>query len=85
MIIIQIKQIASVVSQMVTELFINGRKLSIYLVFVTQSYLAVPKIVRLISTHHFIRKIRNECELQSITFNDSSDIDYYDLNPIDLN
>ena len=60
MIIIQIKQIASVVSQMVTELFINGRKLSIYLVFVTQSYLAVPKIVRLISTYHFIRKIRND-------------------------
>ena len=27
----------------VTELFIRGRKLDIYLVFITQSYFAVPK------------------------------------------
>ena len=29
----------------VTELFIRGRKLNIYLVFITQSYFAVPKIL----------------------------------------
>ena len=31
----------------VTELFIRGRKLSISLVFITQSYFAVPKNIRL--------------------------------------
>ena len=30
-----------------TELFIRGRKLNISLVFITQSYFAVPKTVRL--------------------------------------
>ena len=29
----------------VSELFIRGRKLSIFLVFITKSYFAVPKIV----------------------------------------
>ena len=29
----------------VTELFIRGRKLNISLVFITQSYFAVPKIL----------------------------------------
>ena len=32
----------------VTELFIRGRKLNISLIFITQSYFAVPKIIRLI-------------------------------------
>ena len=40
----------------VTELFIRGTKLNISLVFITQSYLAVPKDIRLTSTHHFIMK-----------------------------
>ena len=31
----------------VTELFIKGRKLNISIVFITQSYLTVPKDVRL--------------------------------------
>ena len=35
----------------VTELFFRGRKLNIYLVFITQSYFAVPKNIRLNSTH----------------------------------
>ena len=34
----------------VTELFIRGRKLNISLVFITQSYFAAPKTVRLNST-----------------------------------
>ena len=41
----------------VTELFIRGRKLNISLVFITQSYFAVPKNIRLNSTHYFIMKI----------------------------
>ena len=35
----------------VTELFIRCRKLNISLVFITQSYFAVPKNIRLNSTH----------------------------------
>ena len=33
--------------QIATELFIRGRKLNISLVFMTQSYFVVPKIIRL--------------------------------------
>ena len=36
----------------VTELFIRGRKLNISLFFITQSYFAVPKNIRLNSTHY---------------------------------
>ena len=43
-----------------TELFIRGRKLKIYLVFITKSYFAVPKNIRLNSTNHFIMKIPNK-------------------------
>ena len=59
----------------VTELFIRGRKLNISLVFITQSYFAVPKNIRLNSTHYFLMKIPNKRELQQIAFNHSSDID----------
>ena len=37
-------------NSIVTELFIRGRKLNISLVFITQSYLKVPKDVRLNTT-----------------------------------
>ena len=57
------------------DLFIGRRKLNISLVFS-----AVPKNIRLNSTHYFVRKIPNEKELQQITFNYSSDIDFQDLN-----
>ena len=46
----------------VTELFIRGRKLNISLVFITESYFAVPKNIRLNSTHYFIMKIPNKQE-----------------------
>ena len=58
----------------VTELFIRGRKLSISLVFTTQSYFAVSKNVRLNSTFYFIIKVPNKQELQQVAFNHSSDI-----------
>ena len=35
----------------VTELFFRGRKLNISLVFITQSYFAVPRNIRLNSVH----------------------------------
>ena len=60
----------------VTEVFIRGRKLNIFIVFITQSYFKVPKDVRLNSTHFFIMKIPNKRELQQIALNHSSDIDF---------
>ena len=47
----------------VTELFIRGRKLNIFLVFITHSYFKVPKDVRLNTTQFFITKIPNRREL----------------------
>ena len=64
----------------VMELFIRGRKLNIYLVFITYYYyFAVPKNIRLNSTHYFFMKIRNKRELQQIAFNHSSVIYFKDL------
>ena len=60
----------------VTELLIRSRKLKISLVFITQSYFAVPKSIRLNFTDHFIMKIKNKRELQQIAFNQSSSIDF---------
>ena len=64
------------INTIVTELFIRGRKLNISIVFITHSYFKVPKDVRLNSTHFFIMKIPNKIELQRITLNHSSDIDF---------
>ena len=50
----------------VTKLFIRGRKLNISLAFITQSYLDVPKNVRLHSTHYFIMQIPNKRELNKM-------------------
>ena len=60
----------------VTELFIKGRKLNISLIFIIQSYFAVPKNIRLYSVHCFIMKIPNKQEPQQIAFNHSSDINF---------
>ena len=42
----------------------------------------MPKDVRLNSTHFFIMKILNKRELQQITLNHSSDIDFKDFKNI---
>ena len=55
---------------------IRGRKLSISIVFITQSYFKVPKNVRLNFTHFFIMKIPNKRKLQQIALNHISDIDF---------
>ena len=47
-------------STLATELFIRGRKLNISLVFITQYYFAVPKSIRLNSTHYIVMKIQNK-------------------------
>ena len=66
----------------VTELFIRGRKLNIFVVFITQSYSKVPKDFRLNTTHFFIMKIPNKRELKQIALNHSSDIDSKDFKKI---
>ena len=63
----------------ITELFIRGRKPNIFLVFITQTYVGVPKNIRLKSTHYFVMKIANKRELQQIAFNYWSDVDFHDF------
>ena len=63
----------------IKELFIRCRKRNISLVFITQSYFAVPKEVRLNSTHYLLMKIHNKRELRNIAINHSADIDYKDF------
>ena len=41
-------------NQIVTKLFIRGRKLNILVVFITQSYFAVPKDFRQRCTHFLL-------------------------------
>ena len=68
--------IADMLNPTITELFIKVRKLNISLIFITQSYFAVPQNIRLNSTHYFIMKIPKKWELWQIAFNHSSDIDF---------
>ena len=63
----------------VTELFIRARKLNICLIFITQSYFAVPKDIRLNSTHYFMMKIPNKRELKQRASHNLSDIDFKDI------
>ena len=66
-------------NSIITELFIRGRKLNIYLVFITQSNFKVPKDVRLKTSHFFIAKTPNKKKLQQIAINHSSDINTKDF------
>ena len=63
----------------VTELFIEGRKLNISHVFIIQSYFAVPKNIRINSIHHFVIKIPNKRELLQLHLIIWSDIDFQDF------
>ena len=56
-----------------TVLLIRGRKLNSSLVFITQSYFAVPKNIRLNSTHYFIMKVPNKQEFLVIDATLASD------------
>ena len=53
--------------------------MNISLVFIIQSYLLVPKEVRLNSTHYLIMKNHNKRELQQIAINYSANTDYKDF------
>ena len=65
------------INPIVAERFIRGRKLNISLAFITQFYLAVPKNIRLKSTHYFVMKIPNKRELEQIAFNVDIDFQYF--------
>ena len=54
-----------------TELFIRGKKLNIFIILITQLYFKVSKEVRLNATHFFIMKIRDKRELLQIALNHS--------------
>ena len=64
---------------LVNELFLRRRQLNILLVFISQSYFKVPKTIRLNATYYFVMKIPNKRELQQITSNYWSDIDFKDF------
>ena len=66
-------------SPIVTELFIRGRKLNISLAFITQSYFAVPKDIRLNATHYFIMKGPNKQKLKQIASQNLSDFGFEDF------
>ena len=57
-----------------TELFIRGRKRSMFLIFITQSYFVVRKDIKFNSTHYFITKIPNNSKSHN-----SSDINFKDF------
>ena len=60
----------------VTDMFIRDGKPIASLAFITQSYFPLPKDIRLDSTHYFITKTPNKRELQPVTFNHPSVIDF---------
>ena len=60
----------------VTELLVRGKNQNILLVFITRWYCKVLEDVRLNSTHYFTMKIPSKRELQQITINGSSYIDF---------
>ena len=66
-------------SSISTELFLRWRKLNISLVFVSKSYFKMPQTIRLNATHYFIIKMSNTGELQQLSSNHSSDIDFKDF------
>ena len=67
------------INPVITGLFIKGRKINIYFVFITQSRFAVSTNIRRTSTHYFLKKVPNKQELQQIAFNQSLDIDFKDF------
>ena len=66
-------------NSIVTELFIRGRKLTISLVFITQSYFKERKDLILNIRHFSIMKIADKKELRKIALNHSSDIEFKDI------
>ena len=68
-----------ILNSIVAELFIWGRNLNIYVVFITHSYFKFPKDVRLNTSDFFIAKIPNKRERQLTVLNHSWDINTNDF------
>ena len=66
----------------VTGLFTRARKINILITFITQIHFNVPKEARQNTKYFFIMKIQNKRELQQITLNHSSDIDFKNFRKI---
>ena len=66
-------------SPIVTELVLIGRKLNTSLIFISKSYLKVPRTIRLNAAHYFTLKIPDKRELQQIASNHLRDIDFKDF------
>ena len=66
-------------NQIVTESSIRGRKLDISPIFITQSYFAVSKNIRLICTHYVIIQFPNKQDIEQIAFSQSSGIVFKDF------
>ena len=69
----------------VTKLFISGTKVNISLIFIIQSYIAVPKNIRLNSTHFFITKIPDKEKIQWIVTYHSTDFKSKELMHLNKN
>ena len=63
----------------VTENYTRSPKINISNIFISQTYLKVPKDIRLNTTHFFIMNIPNKRVLQQMSLNHSSDIDFKDF------
>ena len=57
------------INQILSELFIRGRKVNISLVIIMHSYFVVSKNIRLISSSFFDIKFPNKQDIQKIPFN----------------
>ena len=65
--------------RIIKELFYRARKISVSIVFITQSYFKALKDAILNSTHYILMKIGNKKELKSIAEEKSSHLDYKDF------
>ena len=62
-----------ILNSTVNESFSGGSKLNLFLVFIIISYFAVPKNIRLNSTHYCLINIPNKQEFQQSEFNHSKE------------
>ena len=65
--------------KIIKELFHRGRKISISIVFITQSYFRALKDIRLNSMRYILMKISNKKELKKIAEEKSGHLDYKDF------
>ena len=65
--------------KIIKELFYRGPKISISIIFITQSYFRALKDIRLNSTHYMLMKISNKKELKKIAEEKSGHLDYKDF------